>query len=194
MKDFFPELDFILSKFDNEIFFYEPENYIFGNTSSEELNTSNIFRIIFDDNVMSVNVHYSFEEVDDINTLPPDIKSRCSVIHSKRIFMATDNNTTITNYFGFTNEDVNLFTKMKLFKNTSVCQLNLIDYNQLSEIGKNVYHLLNYMCNKNNITDITQLNESSLLSTLVKIYLLELNLKDLTKESKTFLIKDEIIK
>jgi len=193
MKEFFPELDYILSKSNNDIFFYNPEDYIFGNTNSVILDTDNIFKLIFDSEYTSTTYMYKFYEETDLNNLPPDIATRCSVIRNKTIYLFTDDVNGI-NYFNLNTEDLKLLDEFVKYRNDNSPNINSIVYNSLTDTGKHIYNLLYYFLTDDKYTDITSLNSTTMLQLLIKTYIVQLYLRKLTKNMKTFYIKDEIIK
>jgi len=193
MKEFFPELDYILSKSNSDIFFYNPDDYIFGNTNSVILGTDNIFKLIFDSEYTSNTYMYKFNEVQDLNNLPPDILTRCSIIRNKIIYLSTDDIDGI-NYFNLNTEDLKLLDEFVKYRNDNSPNINSIVYSNLTNTGKHIYNLLYYFLTHERYIDISSLNSDNMLELLIRTYLVQLYLKALSKQMKEFYIKDEIIK
>ena len=198
MHNFFPELDYLLSEYRDKLTFYNPESYIFSNTTSNTLSSNSFMTLIFGDTFPYASISFNFKKFSHREVLykmPNDIKYRVNVFQNKNIFVSCDDHFSFSyNWFNINNEDRILFEELRKYKQNLNFDLNIVNYNNLSDIGKNVYNIFHYIINGQWITEPYNMNDYSLLLLATKIYANQLYYNNLKEQFSTFYTEDDILK
>jgi len=190
---FFPELDYVLSKMENEIFFYLPEKLSFSNTFSNDLSTNSVFNLLFDNEFNEATITYNFTTEDPKNTnVPKDILVRSQIIPNRELKLGgTDN--TASNLFQFNNEDISLLDQYKNHRLGLSVDLSSIIFNDLTATGKSIYNILKYLVDGEFEYDIDIMTEDNIIELLLKIWAQQMRCKQLSEEYSEFIrLQEEV--
>lgn len=192
VKAVFPELDNILDKKFYDYFKYDQNLILTSNGIYDQLlDNNNIFSLVIDDSWSYQIVKYKFELINDRTTLPSNYQYRYG-IDNFFIYIST-NNPNGANVFEFNLEDEKLINEYMLFRNQDPnFNFNNINYNNLSDSGKNIYHMLNIDANNVYFNDVSQLSFNNLFSRILYLILVNRKINYLSSQSKTFLFVDEV--
>ena len=192
VKAVFPELDNVLDKKFYDYFLYDQNLILTSNGIYDQLlDTNNVFSLVIDDSWSYQFVKYKFDLIHDRTTLPRNYQYRYS-IDKLYIYVSTDNPNG-ANVFEFNTEDEKLINEYVLFRNQDPSfNFGNINYNNLSDSGKNIYHMLNIDANNIYFSDVSQLSFNNLFSRILYLILVNRKINYLSTQNKTFLFIDEV--